>query len=62
MWCNSFKKFLGLLTNLQHDILEQIFTPIANISDRALARIQDRIQYKFGDAKLDHSVDEEEEK
>jgi hypothetical protein len=62
MWRNSFKKFLGLSTNLLHDILEQIFTPTTLISDRAHARIQGRILYRFGDAKVENSVDEEEER
>jgi hypothetical protein len=62
MWCNSFKKFIGLPTNLPHDILEQIFTSITLISERANAIRQSRIQYRFRGAKVEKSVYEEEEK
>jgi hypothetical protein len=58
MWLDSFKKFFGLPTNLQHVILEQIFTPTTLFSHRAHARAQGNIQYRFRGAKLDNSVDE----
>jgi hypothetical protein len=50
MWCNSFKKFLGLPTNQPHETLDKIFASTIQISDRANLNTRGRIKNRFGSA------------
>ncbi len=50
MWRNSFKKFLGLPTNLPHETLDKIFASTIEISNRANTNTRGRIKNRFGSA------------
>jgi hypothetical protein len=56
MWRNSFKKFLGLPTNLPHETLDKIFASIIQISDRVNLNTRGRIKNRFGGADEEESA------
>ncbi len=56
MWRSSFKKFLGLPTNLPNETLDKIFASTVQISNRANANTRGRIKNRFGSADEEDSA------
>jgi hypothetical protein len=56
MWRNSFKKLLGLPTNLPHETLDKIFTSAIQISDKANLNTRGRIKNRFCSAEEEDSA------